>query len=770
MKFGLGQPFRRVEDLRFITGTGRFTDDIHYEGELFAAVVRAPVAHGVLNGVDVSAAREMEEVLAAYTADDLAADGIGSLPVIIVLDHVNGEKMPLPAHTLLAGGKVRYLGEPVAFVVATSARAAQDAAEAVMLDIDDLPAVVEPADALAEDAPELFAEAPGNLALHWRLGEIDAADAALDASARVVELELINNRIVVSSMEPRNAIGLYDAEAGQFTLVTGSQGSHMIRDFMFEGVFGLPADRLRVITPDVGGGFGMKAIPYPEQALVLYAARKLGRPVRWQSSRAEAFLSDTQGRDNASKAWLGLDAENRFTALKVETLASAGGALSAFGVYCPTLSGPPMAPGVYKVPVVATDVRIAYTNNAPIDAYRGAGRPEAAYLIERLVDKAAREIGIGPDALRALNMIPPEEMPHTTATGVTYDSGDFVRVMHKAMEAADWAGFSARRAVADGKLRGIGLAYYIERTGVPGKEGARVEIATDGAVIVHVGTQSTGQGHETTYVQMTAEALGLDPACITVKTGDTDHPIPSAGGTVASRSMVHGGGAVKLAAGALLAKASHAAAKLLEVNERELDFDDGLFRVPGTNRHVGIVDVAAKVGGLEGIGDFEQMIGTFPNGAHVCEVAVDPETGFIKVKRYTVVDDFGRTLNPLVLSGQVHGGIAQGIGQAMTERTVYDPETGQLLSGSFMDYGLPRADDVPFFSVTTQNTPCTTNPLGIKGAGEAGAIGAPPAFVNAVVDALSGLGITHLDMPLTPSRVWEAVQAAKALARQTSYD
>ena len=762
MKFGVGQPFRRVEDMRFITGTGRFTDDFRYEGELYAAVVRAPVAHGILNGVDATMAREMDDVLAVYTAADLAADGIGALPVIIVLDHAEGEPMPLPAHTLLASGKVRYLGEPVAFVVANSARAALEAAESVTLDIEDLPAVVEPANALAEGAPELFAEAPGNLALHWRLGDIAAADAALEASDRVVELALVNNRIVVASMEPRNAIGLYDAESEGFTLVTGSQGSHMIRDFMFEGVFGLPAAKLRVITPDVGGGFGMKAVPYPEQALVLYAARKLGRPVRWQSSRAEAFLSDTQGRDNASKAWLGLDAESRFTALKVETLASAGGALSAFGVYCPTLSGPPMAPGVYDIPVVATDVRIAYTNNAPMDAYRGAGRPEAAYLIERIVDKAARELGMPPEELRARNMIAPEAMPHKTATGVSYDSGDFAHVMRSALEKADWQGFSARRASTDGLLRGIGLGYYIERTGVPGKEGAAVEIHRDGRVTVHVGTQSTGQGHETTYVQMTAETLGIDPERITVKTGDTDQPIPSAGGTVASRSMVHGGGALKLANGAVLAKASAAAARHLEVDERELEFDDGAFRVPGTNRHVGLLDIAAKVGGLMGVGDFEQMIGTFPNGAHVCEVAVDPDTGAIRIERYTVVDDFGRTLNPLVLSGQIHGGIAQGVGQAMLERVVYDPDSGQMLSGSFMDYGLPRADDLPFFSVATQNTPCTTNPLGIKGAGEAGAIGAPPALVNAVIDALAPLGITELDMPLTPSRVWEAIAAARA--------
>ncbi len=762
MKFGVGQPFRRVEDLRFITGSGRFTDDHHFDGEAHGVVVRAPVAHGVIRRLDLATAREMPGVLGAFGPEELDADGIGPLPVVVVLDHAGGGRMPTPPRPLLAKGKVRHLGEPLAFIVAETLAQAIEAAEAVELEIEELPVAVDAAAALAAGAPQLFEEAPGNLALHFTLGDLDAAEAALAASHRVVELELVNNRIVVASMEPRNAIGLYDGEADRFTLVTGSQGSHMIRGWLFQPLFGLPEEKLRVITPDVGGGFGMKAVPYPEQGLVLYAARKLGRPVRWQSSRSEAFLSDTQGRDNLSTARLGLDAEGRFTALKVETLASAGGALSAFGIYCPTLSGPPMAPGVYRIPKVATDVRVAYTNNAPIDAYRGAGRPEAAYLIERLVDKAAREAGIAPDALRALNMIAPEDMPHTTDTGVTYDSGDFAAVMRAGLEAADWAGFPARRERGDGKLRGIGLAYYIERTGVPGKEGAVVEIGADGRILLHIGTQSTGQGHETTYVQMLAEQLGVEPELITVKSGDTDQPLPSAGGTVASRTMVHGGGALKLAGEAVIGKGRAAAAEALEAPEAAIRFDDGAFRAEGTNRSIGLIDLAARTGGLTGVGDFEQMMGTFPNGAHVCEVAVDPETGRIAVERYTVVDDFGRVLNPLVLAGQIHGGIAQGLGQAMTENTVYDPDTGQMLSGSFMDYGLPRADDLPFFSVGTQNVPCTTNPLGIKGAGEAGAIGAPPAFVNAVVDALAPLGIAHLDMPLTPARVWEAIEAARA--------
>jgi carbon-monoxide dehydrogenase large subunit len=761
MKFGVGQPFRRVEDLRFITGTGRYTDDHRHEGEAFAVVVRSRVAHGLLRAVEAEAAREMPGVLGVFTAADLESDGVGTLPIVVVLDHAEGGTMPVPPRTLLARGKVRYLGEPIAFVVAETPIQAVEAAEAVEIDIEDLAVAVEPATALAAGAPLLYDEAPGNLALHFTLGDIAAAEAALAASHRVVEIDLINNRIVVNSLEARNAIGIFEVETGDFTLISGTQGSHMIREWLFEPVFGLPPEKLRVITPDVGGGFGMKAVPYPEQALVLYAARKCGRPVRWQSSRSDAFLSDTQGRDNHSRARLGLDSEGRFTALKVETLASCGGALSAFGVYCPTLSGPPMAPGVYRIPKVATDVRIAFTNNAPIDAYRGAGRPEAAYLIERLVDKAARETGIAPDALRVINMIAPEEMPHTTDTGVTYDSGDFAAVMRTGLKAADWDGFTTRRTGEDGRLRGIGLAYYIERTGVPGNEGAVVEIGADGRIVLHVGTQSTGQGHETTYVQMLAERLDVPPESITVKTGDTRQPLPSAGGTVASRSMVHGGGALKLAAEAVIAEARPHAAELLDVPPEAVEFDSGAFRATGTNRHVGLLEVAAAAGGLTGVGDFTQQDGTFPNGAHICEVAVDPETGRIEVERYTVVDDFGRVLNPLLLGGQIHGGIAQGIGQAMLERTVYDPDSGQLLSGSFMDYGLPRADDLPFFDFATQNVPCTTNPLGIKGAGEAGAIGAPPAFVNAVVDALVHLGIDHLDMPLTPSRVWEAIEAAK---------
>ncbi|MDX6806231.1 xanthine dehydrogenase family protein molybdopterin-binding subunit [Terrihabitans rhizophilus] len=761
MKFGVGQPFRRVEDIRFITGQGHYTDDYRFEGEAYAALARSSVAHGVLKGVDAEAARAMPGVLAVFTAEDLARDGIGTMPVTIVLDHAEGGRMPLPPRPLLATGKVRYLGEPLAFVVAESAQAAIEAAEVVEIVVDELPAVVVPDAAFAPGAPQLYEDAPGNLALHWSIGDLEAADAALAASERVISLALVNNRIVVSSLEPRNAIGLHDAETGDFTLVTGSQGSHMLRAWFFEAVFGLPPEKLRVITPDVGGGFGMKAVPYPEQALVLYAARALGRPVRWQSSRAEAFLSDTQGRDNRSLARLGVDREGRFTALTVETQASCGGALSAFGVYCPTLAGPPMAPGVYRIPVVATDVRIAYTNNAPMDAYRGAGRPEATYLIERLVDHAARELGLAPDDLRARNMIGAGEMPFTTATGLVYDSGDFESVMRAGMAAADWSGFGLRKAATgDGLMRGIGMAYYVERTGVPGKEGAVVEIGADGKVVLHVGTQSTGQGHETTYVQMLAEKLGVEPQHIQVRTGDTTQPMPSAGGTVASRTMVHGGGALKLAAEAAISEACAHAARMLDAPPEHLAFEDGLFRLAGTNRHLSLLDVAAHAGGISGTGDFEQLAGTFPNGVHVCEVAVEVETGRIHIERFTVVDDFGRVLNPLILAGQVHGGIAQGIGQAMTEHLVYDEETGQLLSGSFMDYGLPRADDLPFFDVSTQNVPCTTNPLGIKGAGEAGAIGAPPALVNAVIDALAPLGVRTLDMPLTPARVWEAIRAA----------
>jgi carbon-monoxide dehydrogenase large subunit len=759
MKFGLGQGVARVEDQRFLTGSGRYTDDLVLPGALHAVVFRAPVAHGRITELDASEARGMPGVHAVLTAADLAELGIGKLVADVVPEGEGGTACIVPARALLAEDKMRYAGEPLAFVVAETPLQAQDAAEAIVLDFEELPAVVDADAALAPGAPAIYAEAPDNRLVRVSEGDAAAVEAAFATAAHTVELELVNNRVVVASMEPRNAIGQF--EDGRYTLTTSSQGAHVVRDSLL-GVLGVEAGSLRVVTPDVGGGFGMKAVPYPEQALVLVAAKLTGRPVRWQSTRSEAFLSDTQGRDNLSTARLALDAEGRFLALQIHTRAGVGGALSGFGAYSATMGGPPMAPGVYDIPAVHTRVELAVTNVAPIDAYRGAGRPEAAYLIERLVDHAARQLGFDPVILRRLNMVPAAAMPYTTATGIPYDSGEFEAVLDSALTLADWAGGAARKAEAEarGRLHGLGLAFYIERTGGIPEEFAHVKLDAEGEVAVYVGTQSSGQGHETVFTQLVAERLGVDPAKIRILTGDTDHPVAGGMGTVASRSTVHGGGAIAQASDTILAKARSLAADELEAAEADLEFAEGAFTVVGTDRSVTLQAVAARAGGLEADETYELEPGTFPNGAHICEIEIDPETGVIEVVNYTVVDDFGRVLNPKLLAGQIHGGIAQGLGQAMMEQTVYDPETGQMLSGSFMDYTLPRADDLPFFDVATRNVPCTTNPFGIKGAGEAGAIGAPPALLNAALDALAPLGVRRLDMPLTPLRVWQAIRAA----------
>ncbi|SMF49049.1 carbon-monoxide dehydrogenase large subunit [Tistlia consotensis] len=767
MKFGLGQSIRRVEDQRFLTGHGCYTDDLVLPGALVATLVRSPVAHGRLLGLEVGRARSMPGVAAVLTCADLERLGVGCLPIDIQPPNADGTPCFAPPRPLLAEGKVRYVGEPLALIVAETLAQALDAAETIEPEIEELPAVVDADAAMAPGAPALYDALPDNCMLRFEDGDAAAVEAAFDGAAHRVALEVVNNRVVVASMEPRNAIGEYDAETGRYTLTTTSQGAQMLRDSFVEAVLGVPKEQVRIVTPDVGGGFGMKAVPYPEQGLVLVAAKLTGRPVRWQESRSEAFLADTQGRDNLSSAELALDAEGRFLALKVHTRAAVGGALSAFGAYCPTLSAPPMAPGVYAIPAVHSRVELAFTNQTPIDAYRGAGRPEAAYLIERLVDEAARSLGFDAAELRRRNFVPKAAMPFTTATGIVYDSGDFVAVMETALARADWAGAAARKraAAAAGRLRGIGLAYYIERTGAGPEEAAHLALGADGSLEVFVGTQSSGQGHETVFTQLLAERLGLAPERIRVRSGDTEHPLPMGGGTVGSRSMVHGGGALNQASDSLIAKARVAAADLLEAAEADLEFAAGAFTVVGTDRVVTLVEVAAKAGGLAATETFVHEPGTFPNGAHVCELEVDPETGTIEILRYTVVDDFGRVLNPALLAGQIHGGIAQGIGQAMLEHTAYDPESGQLLSGSFLDYAMPRADDLPDFEIATQDVPCATNALGVKGAGEAGAIGAPPALVNAALDALAPLGVTRLDMPLTPLRVWQAMRAAGDAAR-----
>jgi carbon-monoxide dehydrogenase large subunit len=772
VQFGIGQPVRRVEDRRFLTGRGRYVDDLARPRQVHAVILRSPHAHARIRAIDTGAASAAPGVLAVWTGADLAADGIGPIPCLSPLQNRDGSSAVMPPHPALAAERVRHVGDGVAMVVAGSLAGARDAAERIAVDYEPLPACVGTVHALDPAAPQVWDAAPRNLCFDWEIGDPAAlARAALGARHRV-SLELINNRVVVASLEPRGAIGEYDPGEESYTLWSSTQGSHFLRNLLAESIFHVPENRIRVVTPDVGGGFGMKLFLYPEHILVLWAAKRLGRPVKWTPERAEAFISDTQGRDNFTRLELFLDEDLHFQALKVETIANMGAYLSNFAPEIPTMSGAPMLSGVYAIPSIHVGVKGVFTHTVPVDAYRGAGRPEAAYALERLVDVAARQLGVAADELRRRNFIRPEAMPYRTALGLSYDSGDFRRNLDDALAAAQAGDFAARRAAAraGGRAHGLGFAAYIEQSGFPPDEFAELRFDPAGTLTILMGTQSSGQGHQTAYAQLAAERLGLPFDRIRVVQGDTA-AIAFGRGTGGSRSLPVGGAALDHAARKLIDKGRRIAAHLLEAAEADVEFKDGAFAISGTDRRLGIAEVARAAfnpaqlpAGLEPgfaeSGHFTPPAPTFPNGVHVCEVAVDPETGAVEILRYLVVDDFGVVINPLLLRGQVQGGVAQGIGQAMLEGVVYDPETGQLLTGSLTDYALPRAADLPPIAFATNIVPCRTNPLGVKGAGEAGAIGAPPAFVNAVIDALSPFGIAHLDMPLTAERVWRAIRAA----------
>jgi aerobic carbon-monoxide dehydrogenase large subunit len=773
VKFGIGQPLRRHEDLRLLTGKGRYTDDIVLPGMAYAAVLRSPVAHARLLKVDAAAARRMPGVLLVLTGADVAADSLGDVPCLQPLGSRDGSPPRATPRPVLAIGKLRHVGQPVALVVAETLLQARDAAEAISIDYEELPAVVDVRSAIAPGAPLLFDHIPGNVVFDWDNDATDAAatDAAFAKASRVIALEIVNNRVVANSMEPRNALADYDAATDRSALYTGSQGPHIVRGPLAEAVLKIGSGKLRVVTPQVGGGFGMKAFVYPEHALVTWASRKLKQPVKWLADRSEGFVSDNQGRDHLTRAELAVDGEARFLGLRVSTIANLGAYLSPFGPMIPTRSSD-LVSGLYTTPAIHVNVKGVCTNTLPVCAYRGAGRPEAAYLIERLVDAAARDLGMTPDALRRLNFIPPTAMPYTSATKLVFDSGEFEKVMDLAMAAADWSGFPARRAEAErrGRLRGIGMATYTERCGGGFPETASIEFK-DGYVELVMGNVEYGTGVITAYKQVVAEWLGIDPARMEVVMGDTDRTPPGLSG--GSRSLPVGGAALYECSQAVIEKGRDLAAHLLEAAAADVQFADAAFFVPGTDLRIGLFDVAqaardpAKLptGMRPGLDTTKVRVppaNTFPNGCHICEVEIDAETGAVTVARYTIVDDFGRTINPMMLEGQVHGGVVQGIGQALLEHTVYDEESGQLLSGSFMDYAMPRADDLPSFSFATHNVPCSANPLGVKGAGEAGAIGAPPAIINAIVDALhQKTGLRHIDMPATPGRVWTALQAAR---------
>ena len=761
-KFGMAQPVRRVEDPRLLLGHGRYTDDIAVEGALHGYVLRSGYAAAKILSVDVSAAAALPGIAAIYTGADLAADGIGGIPCMIPMKNRDGSGRAEVPHPILAQDFVRHVGDPVAFIVADTIQAARDAAEAILVDYEALPSITDLAAAMDPDAPLVWPSAEKNTVFDWETGNKQAVDDLFTAAAHTTKLTVVNNRIVVNSMEARAAMA--DFRDGRWTMTTNTQGGWGIRDMLAKLVFKVDPKSIRVITPDVGGGFGMKLFLYAEQALVCYAARKLGRPVRWASERSEAFVSDSHGRDNISQGELALDADGNFLAMRIRTLANMGAYLSNYAPMIPTMAGTGVLASVYGFKEIYVNVVGLFTNTVPVDAYRGAGRPESNYLVERLIDTAAIELGMDRADIRARNMVPPSAMPYRTPMGKTYDSGDFKIVLDAALEKAGWSDFPARQAEAArrGKRRGIGLAYYLEATAGAGVERAEIKFAPDGFVDVYVGTQSTGQGHETAYVQLTVDQLGVDGERVRIHQGDTD-TIPQGGGTGGARSLYSEGTAILHTAAGVIEKGKAAAGEFLEAAAADIVFAEGKFTITGTDRGVDIITLAAQKPGLLDTAEIAKIeAGTFPNGCHIAEVEVDPETGVVTILRYVVMDDVGKAVNPLIVRGQVHGGVAQGVGQALLERTAYDSDSGQLVSGSFMDYALPRADDLPDIEVDFIEIPCGTNPLGVKGAGEAGAVGSPPAVVNAIVDALRADGVQTIDMPATPERVWEAIRHAKA--------
>jgi carbon-monoxide dehydrogenase large subunit len=770
-KFGLAQSIRRVEDPRLLKGNGRYTDDIVLPGMLHGIVLRSPHAAAKLGMINTTAAASVAGVKAIYTAAELRADGIGPLPCAAPVQNRDGSDMANPPHLALAEGAVRHVGDPVAFIVADTAAAARDAAELMLVDYDVQPSITDMAHVIDADAPLVWPDVKQNIAFDWGIGDKAATDALFATAAHVTSLTVVNNRVVVASMEARAAIADYDSASDRWTLYANTQGGWLIKNLL-GAVFQTEPTKFRVITPDVGGGFGMKAFLYAEHALTCYAARKLGRPVKWASDRGEAFLADTQGRDNVTLGELAIDKDGKFLALRTRNVANMGAYLSTFAPYIPTLAGGAVLSGVYNFQQIYANVLGVFTHTVPVDAYRGAGRPESNYLLERLVDAAARELNIDRAEMRRRNMVPQSAMPHATPVGKTYDAGDFATVLDAALTRMDYAGFAARRAEAArrGKRRGIGLAYYLEVTMGDPTERAEIRFAEDGFVDVYVGTQSTGQGHETAYIQLTSQRLGIDGEKIRVRQGDTD-TIPVGGGTGGSRSLYSEGQAILITADSVIDKGKLAAAEALEAASADIAFADGRFSIVGTDRGIDIITLAAtqrqKVAAGEPAStlDAAEVVSvaehTFPNGCHMAEVEVDPETGMVEIVRYRVCDDFGKTVNPMIVRGQVHGGVSQGLGQALLERTSFDA-SGQLVTGSFMDYALPRAADFPDIEVDLIEVPSVSNPLGVKGAGEAGSVGSPPALINAIIDALSVDGVTHIDMPATPESVWQALSLAKA--------
>ncbi len=786
---GIGAATTRREDVRFLTGKGRYTDDINVNGQAHVYFLRSQVAHGRIVSLDSADAQAIDGVIRIFTGDDFA--GVGGLPCGWCVTDRFGQPMQEPPHPVLAQGKVRHVGDPVAAVVAETLDIAREAAELIDLEIEELPAVVDMEAALEDDAPRVHDELSSNLCYDWGFIEDnrEAVDAAIDGAHHVTTLELTNNRLVANAMEPRAAVGEYNSATDEHTLYTTSQNPHVIRLLMGAFVLGIPEHKLRVVAPDVGGGFGSKIYHYAEEAFCTFAAKAINRAVKWTAERTESFITDAHGRDHVTRIDLALDENGKFQAIRTNTLANMGAYLSTFAPCVPTYLHGTLMAGNYTTPLIYVNVRAVFSNTVPVDAYRGAGRPEATFQIERVIDKAAREMGINPVELRRRNFVGKDQFPYATPVALQYDTGDYEATMDKLEDIADTAGFSARKAESArrGKLRGLGIACYIEACGIApsalvGALGARaglyesctVRVNATGSVCVFTGCHSHGQGHETTFPQVVADLLGIDADNVAIMHGDTG-TTPMGMGTYGSRSIAVGGSAIVRAVEKVLAKAKTIAAHLMEAAEADVEFANGTFTVAGTDKSVawGDVCLAAYVPhnypidqiepGLEETAFYDPANFTFPAGAYACEVEVDPDTGEVGICSFAAADDFGTIINPMIVDGQVHGGLAQGIGQALLEHAVYD-ENGQLLSGNFMDYAVPRADDLPSFVVDHScQTPCTHNPLGVKGCGEAGAIGSPPAVVNAVIDALQGGGfdVDHIDMPLTSCAVWSAMNESR---------
>ena len=759
LRFGSDREARRSEDPPLVTGRGRFTDDVSLPGEAHAAFVRAQVGHGEVRGVDTARAAAMPGVLAVFIGAELAAAGLGAIPPAVALPGRGGRLMFSAAMPALAVGRVRYVGEPLAIVVAETAAQARDAAEAVMVDVRELPAAVDVDAALAPGAPLVWPEVPNNIVLDWTDGDAAAVDAAFARAAHVERVRLVDTRLAPAALEPRAAIGQWDAASGRYTLIAGTQGVAVVRRMLAEFVFRVPPQQVRVLTYDVGGGFGMKTQAYSEYAALLYAARRVGRAVKWCATRLESFLGDTAGRDGVLEGELALDAAGRILALRVRTRVGIGAYTSTFSAIFATNNTKNCLSSVYAIPAIQIDVTMVLTNTAPLGPYRGAGRPEAIILIERLLDAAARATGIDRVELRRRNFIAPDAMPYRAANGQVYDSGEFEAVLDKALAIADWKGFAGRRAAAerDGKLRGIGLCCFLEVAGGILDETVDLRFGADGTVALRTGVQAMGQGHLSTYPRLIAARLGIPPSAVRLIEGDSDE-VPVGTPSVASRSLMMAGSATALACDAAVDKGRELAARLFEAAPFDVEFGDGAFRVKGTDRAIGILDLARESAGqLDSTAKFVSPQMTFPNGCHVTEVEIDPATGGVHVVGYTAVDDVGNIAHPVIVEGQLHGGVAQGLGQVLGEQVVYG-ESGQLLTASFMDYVIPRAGDLPPMTIGHHVVPSTTNPLGVKGAGESGVAGALPSAFNAVLDALATRGVMHLDLPMTPARVWSALQ------------